>query len=533
MAKQIILLSGPVASGKTTLGKSLVERYGFRLIKTRELIRSQRSVGNERGALQRAGDALDRKTNGQWLANALDREIAGLPEDAKVLVDAVRLKSQADAVRAAFGQRVIHIHVTAPEAVLAARYATRLASVRELPSYADVRRNKTERNIDRLAPIADIVIDTQRNSEPDVLVRAAGRLGLYGKSVDRLVDVLIGGEYGSEGKGHVASYLAPEYGYLVRVGGPNAGHKVFEVPEPYTFHQLPSGTRCSEAKLILGPGAVLSIKQVMKEIADCEVGTDRLFIDPQALIIEDADVAAEIALRAKIGSTGQGVGAATSRKILRTLADPPVRLAGAAPELARFIRPTLDVLEDAFSKGARVLLEGTQGTGLSIHHGRYPHVTSRETSGSGCLAEAGIAPTRVRRTIMVMRTYPIRVQSPAGYSSGHMENELDWETISQRSGVPIEELSVSELTSTTKTKRRVAEFDWTLLRKAASLNGPTDIALTFADYITIKNRDARRFEQLSQDTLRFIEEIERVAGAPVSLITTKFDFRSIIDRRAW
>jgi adenylosuccinate synthase len=463
----------------------------------------------------------------------LDREIAHFPEDAKVLVDAVHLKAQADAIRAAFGQRVVHVHVTAPEAVLAARYAARRASVRELPSYEDVRRNKTERNIDKLAHIADIVIDTQRNSPPDVLVRAAARLGLYGKSIDRLVDVLIGGEYGSEGKGHVASYLSPEYGYLVRVGGPNAGHKVFEVPEAYTFHQLPSGTRCSEAKLILGPGAVLSVKQVMQEIADCEVGTNRLFIDPQALVIEDADVAAETALVAQIGSTGQGVGAATARKVLRTLAEPPVKLAAQTAEFAPFIRPTLDVLEDAFSRGERILLEGTQGTGLSLHHGIYPHVTSRETSGSGCLAEAGIAPTRVRRTIMVMRTYPIRVQNPAGSTSGRMETELDWETISQRSGVPIEELTVTELTSTTKKKRRVAEFDWTLLRKAASLNGPTDIAITFADYITIKNRDARRFEQLSPETLRFIEEVERVAGAPVSLITTRFDFRSIIDRRAW
>lgn len=82
-------------------------------------------------------------------------------------------------------------------------------------------------------------------------------------------------------------------------------------------------------------------------------------------------------------------------------------------------------------------------------------------------------------------------------------------------------------------KRRVAEFDWNLLRKAASLNGPTDIALTFADYITIENRKARRFEQLAESTLRFIEEIERVSSAPVSLITTRFDARSIIDRRAW
>jgi len=78
----------------------------------------------------------------------------------------------------------------------------------------------------------------------------------------------------------------------------------------------------------------------------------------------------------------------------------------------------------------------------------------------------------------------------------------------------------------------MAEFDWSLLRKSVSLNGPTDIALTFVDYIDIDNRKARRFEQLTSETVRFIEEVERVASAPVSLITTRFDYRSIIDRRA-
>ena len=79
----------------------------------------------------------------------------------------------------------------------------------------------------------------------------------------------------------------------------------------------------------------------------------------------------------------------------------------------------------------------------------------------------------------------------------------------------------------------MSEFDWELLRKAASLNVPTDMVLTFADYLSIRNRDARRFEQLTEETIRFIEEIERVAGAPVSLIATRFHSRSIIDRRAW
>jgi adenylosuccinate synthase len=230
-----------------------------------------------------------------------------------------------------------------------------------------------------------------------------------------------------------------------------------------------------------------------------------------------------------VGSTGQGVGAATSRKILRTAADPAVQLAKDTPLLATFIKPTLEVLETAFSVGARIFLEGTQGTGLSLHHGTYPYVTSRETSSSGCLAEAGIAPGRLRKTVMAIRTYPIRV----GGNSGPMQNEQSWQTISERSGIPLEELLKAERTTTTNRERRVAEFDWALLRKAASLNGPTDIALTFADYITIKNRRARRFEQLTEPTLRFIEEIERVASAPVSMITTRFDARSIIDRRAW
>jgi adenylosuccinate synthase len=248
------------------------------------------------------------------------------------------------------------------------------------------------------------------------------------------------------------------------------------------------------------------------------------------MIICDEDRAFEKkTLEPEIGSTAQGVGAATSRKILRTAAHPQTQLARDIPALARYIKPSLEVLESAFSKAKRVFVEGTQGTGLSIHHGIYPFVTSRETSGSGCLAEAGIAPSRVRKTIMAVRTYPIRVEG----NSGPMENELNWQIISDRSGIPLDELLAAERTTTTDKKRRVAEFDWNLLRKAASLNGPTDIALTFADYITIENRKARRFEQLTDPTLRFIEEVERVASAPVSLITTRFDARSIIDRRAW
>lgn len=134
---------------------------------------------------------------------------------------------------------------------------------------------------------------------------------------------------------------------------------------------------------------------------------------------------------------------------------------------------------------------------------------------------------------MVCRTYPIRVHSPEGATSGFMRQEIKWETLSERSGVPLEELLENEKGSVSGKQRRVAEFDWALLRKSAQLNGPTDIALTFADYINIENRRARRLDQLTTDTIRFIEEVERIAGADVSLISTRFHPRSIIDRRHW
>lgn len=97
----------------------------------------------------------------------------------------------------------------------------------------------------------------------------------------RLVDVLVGGQYGSEGKGNIAFYLAPEYQVLMRVGGPNAGHKVPTDPEPYTHRLLPSSTQANQSALILiGPGATLDLEVLLKEIAECSVEADRLRIDP-------------------------------------------------------------------------------------------------------------------------------------------------------------------------------------------------------------------------------------------------------------
>lgn len=376
-----------------------------------------------------------------------------------------------------------------------------------------------------LAARADAVISAQRCSPGDILARAAARLQPARRNTTSYVDVIVGGQYGSEGKGQVAAYLAKEYDLLVRVGGPNAGHRVPGIRDPY--HHLPSGTNRSSAKLAIGPGSAIDVKGLHKEISRNRVEHGRLTIDPHAVIIEQSDIEAERRMLEKsIGSTAQGVGWAASRKMRR---GKDVKLARDIADLQPYCRPTLEVLEDAVTHGRRIMLEGTQGTGLSIHHGHYRHVTSRDTTASGCLADAGINPLLVRRVVMVARTYPIRV----GGNSGPMSQETEFSEISRRSGKDLDEIEKTEIGSTTGRPRRVGEFDWDLIRRAALLNGATDVALTFADYISVKNGGAHRLEQLTPETIGMVEEVERVAEARVSLIATGFSPRSIIDRREW
>jgi adenylosuccinate synthase len=535
---QIVLLSGSVSAGKSTLSEQLHGQFDFYELKTKLLIKqlARKKLGKElladRRTMQLFGERLDKESDGKWVLDALKKVVRKAPSQS-VIVDSVRILKQIRSIRQAYGFTVVHIHLTAPEEILSARYLKRrVTGFRELKSYSEVERNPTEARVDELRDAADVVIDTAQCTHADVLVRAATHLGLYSRNYSSLVDVIVGGQFGSEGKGHISSYLSREYKILVRVGGPNAGHKVFVTPGPYTHHQLPSGTlRSPESKLIIAPGCVLNATNLLREVAECKVGTDRLSIDPQAMVISDEDIKKEEGLVKGIGSTGQGVGWATSRRITDRGAG--VKLAKDVKDLRPFIRETWTLLEKAYRDGEKVLVEGTQGAGLSLYHGKYPYVTSRDTTVAGCLSESGIPPSRVRRVVMVCRTYPIRVQNPKGSTSGPMGIEINWKIVAKRSGIPLEQLEDKEKTSTTHRRRRVAEFDWELLRRASALNGPTDVALAFVDYLDKKNEKARRFEQLDKATIHFIEELQRVAAAPVSLISTRFDFRSIIDRRAW
>lgn len=144
---------------------------------------------------------------------------------------------------------------------------------------------------------------------------------------------------------------------------------------------------------------------------------------------------------------------------------------------------------------------------------------------------------------MVVRPMPIRVgnlDGSSGHTSGRLKHATTFDAIAEDAGLEAQALNSAEKTSTTKRNRRVGWFEWDQFRKACALNAPTDIVLTFADYLKSTNSKARRFEQLDPDTIKFVEELERVSQAPVSLINTRFprdpdtsDLRSLIDRRNW
>jgi adenylosuccinate synthase len=530
--KTIILLSGPIGSGKTTLAMHIERNHAACNVSTATILSALIGRDLSRRELQQVG--LERRfQGGKWIANEVSRSAREDPTAEVIVVDAVRTTQQVREIRelAVKRWRILHVHLTAADQHLTERYKARARKSDLEIDWSVARESLTEAAILDLEEVADLAIDTSRITSDDVAVRVGSRLSPGRQQYTPCVDALVGGQWGSEGKGNIAFFISPEYDLLVRVGAPNAGHRVCGYDGSiYTHRQLPSGTRATQTTpLLIGAGAVINPSTLLREIAECGVSATRLSVDPSALIIEDDDVVREASLRSSIGSTGTGVGAALARRILSRGITGAARFAKDVPELVPYVRESAELLEFYYSRGASILIEGTQGTGLSLLHGSFPHVTSRDTTVSALLSEVGIAPQRLRRVIVAFRTYPIRVGGP----SGPIGQELTWATIAKRAGLPEHNLSAVEVGSVSGNTRRVAEFSWTQLRRSALLNGATDIALTFLDYLDSANRAACRFEQLTHETIRFVEEVELVANAPVSLISARFDGRGLIDRRRW
>jgi adenylosuccinate synthase len=341
MAQRIVLISGPIGVGKTTLSENLRLNHDARLIKTRDLL------------------SMDARFRLQILRSRADAlfEMLKMPGGDLVVVDTVKRIEQVNAIRKEYGQSVFHIHLKADRADLRKRFHTRQSSFIEARSYDEARRNATEAGVDSLESKADAVVNTSYCLAADVLTRAATHLHLFSRDYTQLVDVVVGGQFGSEGKGHIASFLAREYDVLVRVGGPNAGHKVFESPDPYTHHHLPCGSRGQKkSQLVIAPGSVIDPIRILKEIEQCGVSPEQLSIDPQAMLITEQDRVAEALLIQTIGSTGMGVSTATARRIMERSV--PTMLAKDCHDLFPYIRETRTILERAYAANKRVLVEG-------------------------------------------------------------------------------------------------------------------------------------------------------------------------------
>ena len=549
--RQIVVISGKACSGKSELADLLERKFGFVVVRDRRHVDdADWSLSMDHPALIDRRRELDKTDDADWMLRATQAICNDFHDERPLAIDHLDSLEQVLHFRQVFGANLVHVHLYASDLTLQGRYGKRIGAEANRASYDEVNQLKNSVEIDALKEDADVRIYTERSDPEDTLVRVAARLHLFTPPEIRCVDVLIGGQYGSEGKGNIVAYLAREYDVMVRVGGPNAGHTVASSRGRYTYHHLPSGSRDVSARLLLGPGMTIRLPGLLKEIAECGIGVERLFIDPQATIIEDEDITTEQGhLVSTIASTGSGSGAAGARRIL-SRGKTTIRLARDVEELRPYVGgpgnfhgSTSDRLEEAYRNGHSILLEGTQGSGLSIFHGDYPHVTSRDTNVAGCLAEAGISPSRVRKILMVVRPMPIRVGDPdgdMGHSSGKLKHPTTFDQIAESAKLEATALNAAEKTSTTNRDRKVGWFEWTQFRKACALNAPTDIVLTFADYLKSTNSKARRFEQLDPETIKFVEELERVSQAPVSLINTRFpkdpntsDLRSLIDRRNW
>ncbi len=339
------------------------------------------------------------------------------------------------------------------------------------------------------------------------------------------ITILIGAQWGDEGKGRAVDWLASSADIVARyAGGDNAGHTVALGSEVYKLHLVPSGILHEDVVSVMGNGMVINPVNLVREIQSLkqqglDISPQRLVISSRAHIITPAhielDKARERSLGAeKIGTTLRGIGPAyldkTNRAGIRTgdmLLDIEVfaeRLSAAVAarnaELrqqgldaldaraaaesylaaAVFLRPYIkDVsiyLHKALQAGKRVLCEGAQGTMLDIDHGSYPFVTSSSPTAGGALTGLGVGPLFVERVIGVAKAFSTRV------GGGPMPTELDGEIAQHLRGTGAN--FWDEFGTTTGRPRRCGWLDVVMLRYAASVNGLSELMLTKMDILS-------------------------------------------------
>ncbi len=241
----------------------------------------------------------------------------------------------------------------------------------------------------------------------------------------------------------------------------------------------------------------------------------RLGVDYQCAMLEERHKTQECDsdhLSKKIGSTKSGVGACNAERALRM-----VRLAREELQLKPYVEDTVNEIHKRLSSGGNVIVEGTQGTFLSLYHGTYPYVTSKDVTASQACADVGIGPTEVTDVMVIFKAYVTRV------GEGPLENQLEREEVIHKGWM--------EHGTGTGRERRAAPFDFDLAKRATQLNGGTQIALTKLDVLYPAAKGIHDYTRLPKEATTFISKIEQHTGIPVSIIGTGAQESDIIDRR--
>jgi adenylosuccinate synthase len=329
--------------------------------------------------------------------------------------------------------------------------------------------------------------------------------------------VIVGGFFGDEGKGKVVAHIAHEdHPTIISRGGvgPNAGHTVTVGEREYGVRMIPSGFVYPHAKLCIGTGVLVDPRVFIKEVNMVGVA-DRIFIDKRCSIIEEEHIAMDRGdryLAETIGSTGTGCGPANVDRVKRI-----ARQAKDVPELESFLTDVALDINTAIQNGERVILEGTQGFGISLYYGTYPFVTSKDTSASQIAADNGVGPTNIDDVVVVFKAYPTRV------GEGPFSTEFD--------NKEAETLGYKEFGTVTHRERRIGKWDPAMARYSAMINGCTIAAITGIDHIDKACFGATRWDQLTKPAKDFIKQAEEDIGVPVQLISTGPELKQIIDIR--
>jgi len=329
--------------------------------------------------------------------------------------------------------------------------------------------------------------------------------------------VVVGGFFGDEGKGKIISYLSKKDNpsIVVRGGaGPNAGHTIKDGSTTYKVRMLPSGFLNKNSKVMIGPGVVVNPDVFFKEIQEYGA-SGRAFLDKLCGIIEQNHLEQDSKgrLKEKIGSTGSGTGPANAERAMRTL-----KMANEIESLSSYVIDVPGEINAALKNQKNVLVEGTQGTHLSLWHGTYPFVTSKDVTASGICADVGLGPKNVDEVMVVFKAYLTRV------GTGPMDNELSAEETEQKGW--------AEFGTVTGRPRRAAEFDFELAQRAIMLSSATQLAITKLDVRFPECAGVKSFSDLSDEAKSFIKNIEEKLEVSVTLIGTGPLVDDVVDLRA-